>query len=80
MSVSVQVLRRNNALIGWLAFVSQVLVAISVEIGDEFGRALFATRDGGGVDNARRIVALRWHMASSWSRPGRCSSNARITS
>ncbi len=71
MSVSVQVLRRNNALIGWLAFVSQVLVAISVEIGDEFGRALFSQHGTvEGVDNARRIVdfelAHGFFMEPAW--------------
>jgi len=59
MSVSVQVLRRNSALLGWLAFVSQVFIAISVEIGDELGRALFSQHGTvEGVDNARRIVAF----------------------
>jgi membrane-associated phospholipid phosphatase len=58
-ATNVQALRRTGVLAGSLAFTVQVLIAISIEAGDDLGRALFSqhgTRQG--IENARGIVAF----------------------
>ncbi len=55
----VQQLRRTGVFAGGLAFALQVLIAISIEVGDDLGRGLFSqhgTREG--IDNARGLVAF----------------------
>lgn len=55
----VQQLRRTGVFSGGLAFLLQVLIAISIEVGDDLGRGLFSqhgTREG--IDNARSLVAF----------------------
>ena len=52
-------LRRPGVLTGSLAFTLQVLIAISIEAGDDIGRGLFSqhgTREG--IDHARSLVAF----------------------
>jgi hypothetical protein len=50
--------RRNNVLAQWLAFATQALIAVSVEVGDDIGRGYFFSQHGGpqGLEDARRIV------------------------
>lgn len=58
-AVSVQALRRTGVVTGGIAFTLQVLIAISIEAGDDIGRALFSqhgTREG--IDHARNLVAF----------------------
>lgn len=58
-AVNVQAVRRTEFLTGGIAFVTQVLIAISIEAGDDIGRALFSqhgTREG--VENARSLVSF----------------------
>jgi membrane-associated phospholipid phosphatase len=58
-AANVQALRRTGVLVGGLAFTLQVLIAISIEAGDDIGRALFSqhgTREG--IEHARGVVAF----------------------
>ena len=58
-AVNAQVLRRTGVVAGGLAFVLQVIVAISIEAGDDLGRAIFAqhgTRVG--ILHARGVVGF----------------------
>jgi hypothetical protein len=51
--------RRNSFLTVWIAFLAQVLIAVSVELGDDLGRGLVSQHGSvQGVDNARSIVAF----------------------
>jgi membrane-associated phospholipid phosphatase len=52
-------LRRSGVVTGGLAFTLQVLIAISIEAGDDIGRGLFSqhgTREG--IDHARSLVGF----------------------
>ena len=58
-AANAQILRRTGVIAGGLAFVLQVVVAISIEAADDLGRAIFAqhgTREG--ILNARSLVAF----------------------
>jgi membrane-associated phospholipid phosphatase len=51
--------RRNSILTEWIAFFAQVLIAVSVEVGDDLGRGLFSQHGSlQGITNARNIVAF----------------------
>src|SRR5437588_9525737 len=59
MAVLAEAQRRNTFLLEGLAFATQVLIAVSVELGDDLGRGLFSQHGTlQGVDNARGVVAF----------------------
>ena len=59
MSTAVSAVRRNNIAAEWAAFLIQVLIAVSVELGDDLGRGFFSQHGTvQGIDNARRVVAF----------------------
>lgn len=54
-----QALRRTGMLAGGFAFTLQVLIAISIEAGDDIGRAFFSQHGTSeGIDHARSVVAF----------------------
>ncbi|GAC1445595.1 MAG: hypothetical protein NVSMB52_07260 [Chloroflexota bacterium] len=54
-----QAVRRHSTVTEWVAFVLQVAIAISFEVGDDVGRALFSQHGTlQGVRNARDVVAF----------------------
>jgi membrane-associated phospholipid phosphatase len=58
-AVNVQQLPRTGVFVGGLAFTLQVLIAISIEAGDDLGRGLFSqhgTHEG--IDHARSLTAF----------------------
>jgi membrane-associated phospholipid phosphatase len=58
-AANVQTLRRTGLITGGLAFTLQVLIAISIEVGDDLGRAWFSqhgTREG--IAHARDLVSF----------------------
>lgn len=58
-AANVQALRRTGVLAGGLAFAVQVLIAISIEAGDDLGRAAFSQHGTQqGIANARSVVAF----------------------
>ena len=62
MAMVAEAIRRNNILAEWLAFFTQVLIAISVEVGDDLGRGLIAQHGGiVGNTNALSIVSFEAH-------------------
>jgi hypothetical protein len=53
------VLRHNRALIEWLLFAIQALIAVSVEVGDDLGRGMISQHGTAqGIENARRVVSF----------------------
>lgn len=51
--------RRSNSAAEWLSFMLQVLIAISVEVGDDLGRGLFSQHGTAqGIRNAHDIIAF----------------------
>jgi membrane-associated phospholipid phosphatase len=58
-AATVQTVRRPGVLVGGLAFTLQVLIAISIEVGDDVGRALFSQHGTTeGIHHARDLVAF----------------------
>lgn len=56
-AATASVIRRNGALYEWLAFVLQVLIAVSVEVGDDLGRGFFSQHGSQqGIHNAQLIA------------------------
>jgi membrane-associated phospholipid phosphatase len=59
MAVQCGALRRNSTFTAWVAFFTQVLIAISFQLGDDLGRGLFAQHGTvQGIANARRVVTF----------------------
>ena len=59
MAAVAEALRRNNVLPQWIAFFSQVLIAVSIEVGDDLGRGLFSQHGTAeGIRNAQDIIAF----------------------
>lgn len=59
MAAVAEAIRRNNCLPQWMAFFGQVLIAISVELGDDLGRAIVAQHGTlQGIDNGKEVVAF----------------------
>lgn len=57
MATVAEACRRNNWVPAWIAFFAQVLIAISIELGDDLGRALLSQHGTvQGIDNANQIV------------------------
>lgn len=70
MAVVAEAIRRNSILAEWLAFFTQVFIAISVEVGDDLGRGLVAQHGGlEGNTNALSIVAFETRHGF-WVEPG----------
>jgi hypothetical protein len=64
------VLRRNSILIESLAFALQVLIAVSVEVGDDLARRVVAQHGTiEGINNAREVVAFE-AAHGFWIEPG----------
>jgi membrane-associated phospholipid phosphatase len=58
-AANVQAVRRTGYLVGGLAFTLQVLIAISIEVGDDIGRALFSQHGTSeGIHHARDLVTF----------------------
>jgi membrane-associated phospholipid phosphatase len=58
-ATAAEALRRNVNIGTWLSFVSQVLIAISFEVGDDLARGHFAQHGTlQGITNARHLVAF----------------------
>jgi len=56
-AATARVIRRNGALYEWTAFALQVLIAVSVELGDDLGRGLFSQHGSPeGIHNAQSIA------------------------
>jgi membrane-associated phospholipid phosphatase len=59
MATATEAVRRNFSLPRWLGFLSQCLIAVSVEVGDDLGRGLVSQHGTvQGIDNARQIVSF----------------------
>lgn len=59
MAVLVQAVRRNSVIPAWIAFFSQVLIAVSIELGDDLGRTLVSQHGTAqGIANAKEIVQI----------------------
>ena len=70
MAMVAEVLRRNAWLSEWVAFVTQVLFAISIEVGDDIGRGVLAQHGTAvGIRNAHNIVAFE-AAHGFWVEPG----------
>lgn len=58
-TVVAEAVRRNSTIAEWLNFATQVLIAISVEVGDDLGRAFVSQRGTlEGIQNAQQVVAF----------------------
>src|SRR5437763_9750857 len=57
MATVAEAIRRNNVLPAWFAFFAQVLVAISIELGDDLGRTLVSQHGTmRGIEDAKEVI------------------------
>ena len=70
MAIVAEACRRSNIVAEWLAFATQVLIAIFFEVADDLGRGLFAQHGSvQGMDNALSIAAFE-ASHGFWVEPG----------
>lgn len=70
MATVAQVLRRNNYLPAWIAFFAQVLIAISIELGDDLGRMIVSQHGtAAGIQDARGVIQFE-AAHGLWVEPG----------
>jgi len=70
MAVVTEVLRRNAWLSEWVSFVTQVLIAVSIEVADDIGRGILAQHGTAvGIRNAHTVVSFE-AAHGFWVEPG----------